>query len=62
MIDFANLTDEQKAFFNDLWESHQRQNEQSTESVKDFNAYLQRRRKHEDEQAQAAKHLKNLMR
>lgn len=62
MIDFNNLTPEQKAFFTDMWESHQRENENESESLKDFNAYLERKRKQEDEQAQAAEILKSKMR
>lgn len=62
MIDFNNLTDEQKAFFTDMWENHQRDNESQNKSLKDFNAYIERKRKQEDEQAQAAEILKSKMR
>lgn len=61
MIDFANLTDEQKAFFNDLWESHQRDNAQSNDSIESFNAYIEQRRKLEDNQTRAAEALKSKM-
>ncbi len=62
MIDFNNLTDEQKAFFTDMWESHQRESENHSESLKDFNAYIERKRKQEDAQAEAAEILKSKMR
>ena len=62
MIDFNNLSEEQKAFFNEMWESHQQEDEQSTESVKAFQCYVEQRRKQEDEQAKATEHLKALMR
>lgn len=62
MIDFNNLTPEQKAFFTDMWESHQRENESQSESLRDFQAYIERKRKQEDEQAQAAEILKSKMR
>ena len=62
MIDFNNLTDEQKAFFTDMWESHQRESEHHSESLKDFNAYIERKRKQEDAQAEAAEILKSKMR
>ena len=62
MIDFSNLTAEQKEFFNSMWENHQRENENQSESLKDFNAYIERKRKQEDEQAQAAEILKSKMR
>lgn len=62
MLDFSNLTPEQKAFFTDMWESHQRENENESESLKEFNAYIERKRKQEDEQAQAAEILKSKMR
>ena len=61
MIDFANLTDEQKAFFNDLWESNQRDNAQSNNSAESFNAYIEQRRKLEADQARAAEVLKSKM-
>lgn len=62
MIDFNNLTPEQKEFFNTMWENHQRDNENQSESLKDFQAYIERKRKQEDEQAQAAEILKSKMR
>ena len=62
MLDFNNLTDEQKAFFSQMWENHQRDNEQTIESVKAFQCYVEQRRKQEDEQAKATEHLKALMR
>lgn len=62
MIDFNNLTPEQKEFFTQMWESHQRENEQSSESLKDFQAYIERKRKQEDDQAKAAEILKSKMR
>ena len=62
MLDFSNLTPEQKAFFTDMWESHQRESENHSESLKDFQAYIERKRKQEDEQAQAAEILKSKMR
>lgn len=62
MIDFSNLTPEQKAFFNEMWESHQRENESQSESLKDFQAYIERKRKQEDAQAEAAEILKSKMR
>lgn len=62
MLDFNNLTDEQKEFFNTIWENHQQESEQSAESVQAFNAYVEKRRKQEDEQAMATEHLKALMR
>lgn len=61
MIDFSNLTDEQKVFFNDMWESHQKQSQQSDDSVKSFNAYIEKHRKQEDNQARAAEVLKTKM-
>lgn len=62
MIDFNNLSEEQKAFFNEMWESHQQEGEQSTESVLAFQKYVEKRRKQEDSQAQAAEILKSKMR
>lgn len=62
MLDFSNLTPEQKEFFNTMWENHQRDNENQSESLKDFQAYIERKRKQEDEQAQAAEILKSKMR
>lgn len=61
MIDFANLTDEQKTFFNDLWESHERDNAQSNDSTESFNAYIEQRRKQEESQVRAAEVLKTKM-
>ena len=58
MIDFTNLTEEQHEFFNSLWENHQKQDEQTDESTKSFNAYIEQRRKQEDDQAKAAEVLK----
>ena len=62
MLDFSNLTQEQKEFFTNIWEKHQQQTEQEGESVKHFNAYVEQRRKQEDEQTKAAEHLKTLLR
>ena len=62
MLDFNNLTDEQKAFFSQMWEKHQRDNEQTAESVKTFQCYADKRRKQEEEQAKATEQLKTLMR
>ena len=62
MIDFSNLTPEQKAFFTDMWESHQRESENQSESLKDFNAYIERKRKQEEAQTEAAEVLKSKMR
>lgn len=61
MIDFNNLTPEQKEFFTQMWESHQRENEQSSESLKDFQAYIERKRKQEDAQMEATEVLKTKM-
>lgn len=61
MIDFNNLTDEQKEFFNSMWESHQRENEHGDDSAKAFETYITKRRKQEESQEQAAQHLKSLM-
>ncbi len=61
MIDFSNLTPEQQAFLNEIWESHQQGTEQHDESLKDCNAYIERRRKQEDNQAKAAEVLKSKM-
>ena len=61
MIDFNNLTPEQKAFFTDMWESHQRESENHSESLKDFNAYIERKRKQEDAQMEATEVLKTKM-
>ena len=62
MIDFSNLTPEQKAFFNEMWENHQQESKQSEDSINSFTAYLERRRKQEDDQARAAEVLKSKMR
>lgn len=61
MVDFSNLTDEQKTFFNEMWESHQRENEHSNDSAKAFEDYISKRRAQEDNQAQAAEVLKSKM-
>lgn len=61
MLDFSNLTPEQKAFFNEMWESHQRDNEQNNDSTKAFEKYISKRRAQEDNQAQAAEVLKSKM-
>ncbi len=61
MIDFSNLTDEQKEFFNSMWENHQRENEQTDDSAKSFQTYIEQRRKIEDNQAKAAEVLKSKM-
>ena len=62
MLDFSNLTQEQKEFFNNIWEKHQTQAEQEGKSVKHFNAYTEQRRKEEDAQTKAADILKTMMR
>jgi hypothetical protein len=61
MIDFSNLTDEQKEFFNNMWENHQRDNEQNVDGIKEFETYIAKRRKQEDDQARAAETLKTKM-
>ncbi len=61
MIDFSNLTDEQKEFFNNMWENHQRESENHSESLKDFQAYIERKREQEDAQIEATEVLKNKM-
>jgi hypothetical protein len=61
MIDFNNLTPEQKEFFNTMWENHQRENEQTDDSAKSFQTYIEQRRKIEDNQAKAAEVLKSKM-
>lgn len=61
MIDFSNLTPEQKAFFNEMWESHQRESENHSESLKGFQVYIERKRKQEDAQMEATKVLKTKM-
>jgi len=62
MIDFSNLTAEQKEFFNSMWENHQKESQHQEDSINSFTAYLERRRKQEDEQAKAAEVLKSKMR
>lgn len=62
MLDFNNLTQEQQDFFNKMWENHLQENERNGDSIKAFNAYVEKRRKQEDEQAKATEHLKTLMR
>ena len=61
MIDFNNLTPEQKAFFTQMWENHQRESEQNNDSTKAFEKYISKRRAQEDNQAQAAEVLKSKM-
>ena len=61
MIDFNNLTPEQKEFFTQMWESHQQENEQSNDSAKAFEDYISKRRAQEDDQAKAAEVLKSKM-
>lgn len=61
MIDFNNLTDDQKAFFNELWEQHQQQGQHEKDSTKSFEAYIAQRRKQEENQAKAAEILKTKM-
>lgn len=61
MIDFNNLTEQQKEFFTTLWEQHQQQTEQSSEGVKHFNSYVEQYRKQEENQAKAAEALKSRM-
>lgn len=62
MIDFNNLTQAQKEFFNEMWENHQQESKQSEDSINSFTAYLERRRKQEDAQMEAAEILKSKMR
>lgn len=62
MLDFSNLTPEQKAFFNDMWENHQRESEQNNDSTKAFEDYISKRRAQEDDQAKAVEVLKSKMR
>ena len=61
MLDFSNLTHEQKEFFSEMWEQHQAQREQQQTKSDGVNAYLAKRRKLEDSQAAAAEQLKTLM-
>lgn len=61
MIDFNNLTPEQKEFFTEMWESHQRESENQSESLKGFQAYIERKRKQEDAQMEATEVLKTKM-
>ena len=61
MLDFSNLTTEQQAFFNEMWERHQAHIEQSDDSVTMLNAYLEKNRQREDNQAKAAEALKAKM-
>lgn len=61
MIDFSNLTDEQKEFFNNMWENHLRDNEQTDDSAKSFQTYIEQRRIIESEQSKAAEALKSKM-
>lgn len=58
MIDFNNLTDNQKEFFTTLWEQHSEQNEQASNSRQSFNTYIEQRRRQEAEQERAAEALK----
>lgn len=61
MIDFQNLTEQQKEFFNSMWEQHQAQREQSDDSVTMINNYIEKHRQQEDNQAKAAEALKAKM-
>ena len=61
MLDFSNLTAEQQAFFNEMWEQHQAQREQSDDSVTMLNAYLEKNKQREETQAKAAEALKTKM-
>ena len=61
MIDFSNLTQEQKVFFNDLWKQHQAQAQQTEDSSKSFDAYIANVRNQEQNQAQAAEVMKAKM-
>lgn len=61
MLDFSNLTAEQRAFFNEMWEQHQAQREQSDDSVTMLNAYLEKNRQRDESQAKAAEALKSKM-
>lgn len=58
MLDFSNLTDNQKEFFTTLWEQHSEQNEQASNSQQSFNTYIEQRRRQEAEQEKAAEALK----
>jgi len=62
MLDFSNLTPEQKELFTQMWESRQQENEQSNDSAKAFEDYISKRRAQEDDQAKAAEVLKSKMR
>lgn len=61
MIDFENLTEQQKEFFTTLWEQHAQQTEKESDSAKSFNDYIANRRQQEESQAKAAEALKSKM-
>lgn len=61
MLDFQNLTEQQKEFFTTLWEQHAQQQEQSDDSVQAFQCYIEKHRQQEDNQAKAAEALKAKM-
>ncbi|MBR5639571.1 MAG: hypothetical protein IKW83_07390 [Muribaculaceae bacterium] len=63
MIDFQNLTEEQKEFLTTMWPMWERsqQGETKNNSVQRFNAYAEKRRTLEQQQAQAADILKTMM-
>jgi hypothetical protein len=59
MLDFQNLTDQQKEFFSALWEDKQQQAEQTSDSLKACNAFIEKHRKQQESQAKAAEALKS---
>lgn len=61
MLDFQNLTEQQKEFFTTLWDQHVQQQEQSDDSTKSFASYIEKQRQKEENQAKAAEALKSKM-
>lgn len=61
MIDFNNLTEQQKEFFTTLWEQHAQQTEKESDSIKSFNDYIANRRQQEESQAKVVEILKSKM-
>lgn len=59
MLDFQNLTEQQKEFFTTLWEQHAQQTENTIKSEKSFNDYIAKCRLQEENQAKAAEALKS---
>ena len=45
MLDFQNLTEQQKEFFTTLWEQHAQQTENTIKSEKSLNAAYKRKTK-----------------